>query len=197
MSEDEVVLRMLAGANFGPDAGLTLPSGKRLEGDEAQAWTSLYASDQRAEGYTPREPVDELDAMRQEALAAQHRERSSHKARHDFEYKAALRDLERMIHHLRGAEVSEYNAWLKGYMDRGGKPSHFYDYPTPTGKLYVALRDFTIKPLHGAMSISVIVPARVTVTGDPGHSSVYLMDGFTTLNAHPLVPCYSDTKLPA
>jgi hypothetical protein len=55
MDEDEAVLRILGGANFGPDAGLILPSGKRLEGDEAQAWTSLYASDQR-------EPVDELDA---------------------------------------------------------------------------------------------------------------------------------------
>ncbi len=42
-SNDEAALRALAGANFGPDAQLILPSGRKLDGDEAQAMTSLYA----------------------------------------------------------------------------------------------------------------------------------------------------------
>jgi hypothetical protein len=41
-SNDEAVLRMLGGANFGPDAKLILPSGRTLDGDEAQALTSYY-----------------------------------------------------------------------------------------------------------------------------------------------------------
>jgi hypothetical protein len=189
-SNDEAVLRMLAGANFGPDAGLTLPSGKELGGGEAQAWTSVYADD--AEKY---QPEGSLAAMRQRALAQQATERDRHQRRFEMEHKQAQRSLERMLDYLRPAEVGEYESWLKGYMDRGGKPSHFYDYPTPTDRLYVASRDFTIKPLYGSMSIRVIVPKHITVTGNPGHSSVYLMEGFTMLNAHPWVPCYSDTHL--
>jgi hypothetical protein len=42
---DDAVLRMLAGANFGPDSKLILPSGVTLDGDEAQAMTSFYAPD--------------------------------------------------------------------------------------------------------------------------------------------------------
>ncbi len=42
---DEEILRMLGGATFGPDASLTLPSGKTLAANEAQVMTSLYADD--------------------------------------------------------------------------------------------------------------------------------------------------------
>ena len=41
--DDVACLRMLAGANFGPSAELTLPSGRVLTPDEAQAFTSAYA----------------------------------------------------------------------------------------------------------------------------------------------------------
>lgn len=40
---DEACLRLLAGASFGPNASLVLPSGKRLSGDEAQALAAFYA----------------------------------------------------------------------------------------------------------------------------------------------------------
>jgi len=43
--DDDNVLRMLAGANFGPDSSVILPSGQRLDADEAQALTSFYADD--------------------------------------------------------------------------------------------------------------------------------------------------------
>jgi hypothetical protein len=48
VTDDEKLLRALGGATFGPDASLTLPSGRRIDSDEAQAFTSLYASPEGA-----------------------------------------------------------------------------------------------------------------------------------------------------
>ena len=45
-SNDERLLRKLAGASFDPAAKLILPSGKELNADEAQAFTALYAPDE-------------------------------------------------------------------------------------------------------------------------------------------------------
>lgn len=42
--DDAACLQMLAGVNFGPNASLTLPSGRVLTPAEAQALTSAYAS---------------------------------------------------------------------------------------------------------------------------------------------------------
>lgn len=42
IADDEAVLRMLAGANFGPN-GVILPTGRHIDGDEAQALTAFYA----------------------------------------------------------------------------------------------------------------------------------------------------------
>jgi hypothetical protein len=39
---DEAVLRALGGAHFGPDARVTLPSGRTLGSNEAQALTNFY-----------------------------------------------------------------------------------------------------------------------------------------------------------
>lgn len=41
---DDAILAMLAGAQFGPDASVTLPSGKKIGAEEAQTWTDLYRS---------------------------------------------------------------------------------------------------------------------------------------------------------
>lgn len=43
MTDDEAVLKMLAGASFGPGSKVVLPSGRAIGGDEAQALSSLYA----------------------------------------------------------------------------------------------------------------------------------------------------------
>jgi hypothetical protein len=51
---DEDVLKMLSGANFGPKATLTLPSGEAIDGDEAQVWTAFYSDrDNRPEPHAP------------------------------------------------------------------------------------------------------------------------------------------------
>jgi hypothetical protein len=42
---DEDLFRMMKGADFGPGAQITLPSGKTISGDEMQAWVSLNTDD--------------------------------------------------------------------------------------------------------------------------------------------------------
>lgn len=42
---DDKVMQMLAGANFGPNTKVILPSGEEIDGTEAQALTSFYAKD--------------------------------------------------------------------------------------------------------------------------------------------------------
>ena len=56
-SNDDAVLRMLAGANFGPNAKITLPSGTTLNGSEAQVFTGMY----REENPESNEPTDDDD----------------------------------------------------------------------------------------------------------------------------------------
>ena len=51
---DDAVLAMLSGATFGPDASLILPSGARLDGNQAQAWTSVYRDEERGDSVTER-----------------------------------------------------------------------------------------------------------------------------------------------
>jgi len=46
MTNDERVLKMLAGAIFESGSALTLPSGRVLDADEAQVLTSYYAEDE-------------------------------------------------------------------------------------------------------------------------------------------------------
>jgi hypothetical protein len=40
---DAAILKMLAGASFGPNASVILPSGRQIDPAEAQALTSAYA----------------------------------------------------------------------------------------------------------------------------------------------------------
>lgn len=39
---DDAVLALFAGTQFGPNASVTLPSGTTLDAEEAQTWTDLY-----------------------------------------------------------------------------------------------------------------------------------------------------------
>lgn len=62
---DVAVLKMMAGASFGPDATLTLPSGRVLSADEAQALAAVYAP---AFGYdTPVVPGPSLLGLEESA----------------------------------------------------------------------------------------------------------------------------------
>jgi hypothetical protein len=141
----------------------------------------------------------DLDEMRTAALASKAAERRSMNKEFEAKCERDLEYLEEMRQHLRPAKPHEYASWLQGYIAEGGQPTHFYDRPTPLSDWYVALRDFEMYPLHGALSINVIVPVGVTVTGSTGHNDLYLMDGFTSRGFHDqpsTVLVYTDTHLP-
>lgn len=97
------------------------------------------------------------------------------------------------------ATAANYNAWLTGYMQKGGEPTHRYD--RPLRNFYVAVADLDLMPLYGSGSVSIIVPAGVTVNlengRDAGHCNLYFMEDFSSLGFHggkATVPVYSDTR---
>jgi hypothetical protein len=96
---------------------------------------------------------------------------------------------------LRRAEARDYNAWVRGYLERGGTIGHAYDYGLPSS-YYIAIRDIEIlPPLVGAESVSIIVPEGITVSYNGlGHNALFFMDGFECdMTFSPSV--YSDTTV--
>jgi hypothetical protein len=92
---------------------------------------------------------------------------------------------------LRHATPEDYAAWLLGYLLKGGKPTHYYDYDMPRDEFYVAEEDFETAPLHGADSINIIVPGDVNWKGgELGHCNLYLMKDFKNIGGD--VPVYKD-----
>lgn len=106
------------------------------------------------------------------------------------------------VHVTHPAHLDQYTAWLAGYAERGGHPTHFYDYPyervgfvfAPHGVMVDSAEEF------GARSRQVIVPdgQRVarTAPGGPfdgwGHTNVFLMDGYRCVGGW--VPAYSNPE---
>lgn len=90
---------------------------------------------------------------------------------------------------LNPATYREYMAWIEGYIERGGKLTHYYDYSMPSD-FYIAISNFTIIPLYGAMSVNIIIPRGITVNNktDIGHSNLYFMDGY--INIGGCIPFY-------
>lgn len=90
---------------------------------------------------------------------------------------------------FRPALREDYQQWLAGYLERGGEITHVYDYPWHRWRWYVAFESAEIFPLYGSSSINIIVPQGIELTGDPGHSTIFWMDGF---RASSIVPIFSD-----
>lgn len=91
---------------------------------------------------------------------------------------------------LSKATNQHYKRWLKGFLDNGGKPTHFYDYKLPSN-FYIANEDVKMIALCGASSIDIIAMPGIKITGELGHCSVFAMDNFTTQGI--CIPVYSDT----
>lgn len=92
---------------------------------------------------------------------------------------------------MKAASVDNYKQWLKGYMENGGEPTNSYDYPFGRWDWFVAVTDFRLVKLCGALSKNIIVPEHVKfLGGDKGHCGLYFMDGFT-VEGHS-VPVFSD-----
>lgn len=103
---------------------------------------------------------------------------------------------------LRPATVSDYRAWLDGYVKMGGRISNFYDSPLENSPhikdMWVAEKDFHLARLTGADSIQVIIPRGVRYLGGTkddqlGHNVFLTMDGFCQVGAGFLVATFSDT----
>ena len=93
---------------------------------------------------------------------------------------------------LRPASVNDYLGWLKGYIEKGGKPSHVYDYPFSRWEWYVAVENIKPIQLYGAQSINIIIPDWVSAKdGDWGHCNLFYMDGYRASN---FVPLFKDTN---
>jgi hypothetical protein len=93
---------------------------------------------------------------------------------------------------LRPASTHDYVVFLKAYIASGASPSHYYSYKMPRDSIFVAKDQFTLHPLYGAHSMSIIVPKNVDCFcyNARGHNTIYFEDG--KLIGH-FVPVYSDT----
>jgi hypothetical protein len=87
-----------------------------------------------------------------------------------------LRDMEGEV--LRHGTIEDYAKWIKEYVERGKKITHYYDYPMPVDTFYVVTtREFCVSPLHGANSIKIIVPKGVKyLGGNLGHIELFFME---------------------
>lgn len=63
MTNDEKALHALSGASFGPKAKVVLPSGAVLNGDEAQAFTALYAPSADELATVPKEMLRDVQLV--------------------------------------------------------------------------------------------------------------------------------------
>lgn len=83
---------------------------------------------------------------------------------------------------VRPATVEDYEKWLKGYLLRGGKISHWYDYEFTGYDWFVAEKDLVLEPLYGANLVWLIVPESIEVQGADnfGHSGIFYMKNFSS-----------------
>lgn len=120
-----------------------------------------------------------------------------------------FRELERYLTHradrpsddllaaLRPANRRDYEDWLSGFLNAGGKITTVCRYPFWTRRWHVATTHFVLdQPLVGINALNIIVPPGVEWSAgeDLGHCNVYVMDGYT--HAGYDVPVFSDAPRP-
>jgi hypothetical protein len=99
------------------------------------------------------------------------------------------------------ATLDQYLAWLDGYVKRGAIPTHFYNYPFSGFTFALSNIMVNSDTEYGANSRSIVVSAglRVACTRPGGrfdgwgHSSLFLMDGFTVVGSD-WIPVYSNPE---
>lgn len=104
---------------------------------------------------------------------------------------------------FRPAHVNDYVEWLRPYLEQGGKPTHYYDYPFSRQRWLIAEKDFTTGGECGSLAAHIIVPAGIEYGGGGlGHNELYFMDGhrqsgnFVPIFDEPVFPSLSE-DLPA
>lgn len=160
------------------------------------------------------------------AMDRNEEERRRHQAREEkyrCEAEAAEQQRSEFLAHCQPATLIEYTAWMIGYLQAGGEPSHVYERPFAQPAMQLSgsigaegssLRateartswwvlaetpEGAMPSLYGANSLHIIVPAGLAYTpedvprtfhGQCGHSTVYFMDGCTSVGDW--APVYSD-----
>lgn len=129
---------------------------------------------------------------KQEELREEKQQRERDKYERQSEHNGRLFNKE-IVPYIIRATIEEYMDWVRGYIENGGKPTHYYDYPFSQESFVIAKHNFTMMPRYGAKSINIIVPKGVYVMGkDIGHSNLYFMDGYRQVGGN--VPIYEDMK---
>lgn len=89
------------------------------------------------------------------------------------------------------AHIEMYVKWLRGWMDSGHRPTHYYNYPWSWGRFLLAKRDFRLAGECGARSRSILVPSNVQfLGGDLGHCNLYFQEKFEIKGSW--APVYDD-----
>jgi hypothetical protein len=82
----------------------------------------------------------------------------------------------------RNATAKELADFLAGF-SKSKAPQQYkaVDHDLDPDTVYIATRDFKMKPVFGAASIDIIIPKGITVTGKDkiGHASIYDMNDYT------------------
>ena len=104
------------------------------------------------------------------------------------------REQELFLSHCQPATALEYLAWLLGYLSKGGRVTHEYDYEFPEHRWVVLCeRPAKVPQLYGARARCVVVPRRLDFApddvGDAGHSKFFFMDGYQVSNDR-FIPSY-------
>jgi hypothetical protein len=123
----------------------------------------------------------------------------------DCEIKESSRLRAEFLSRCRPALAADYSAWLSGYVRKGGRPSHRYDYSMPDRDWCVLEeKPSGVPSLYGALSLNVIVPdwldfrpddvPRTFGRGQCGHSTFYFMRDYAIVGDW--VPTFTDVAAP-
>lgn len=97
-----------------------------------------------------------------------------------------------VLPYLRRADIDEYRQWLKGFFEKGGKPTDIYNYNFPDN-FWKAKENFKM-PFFGDIALQIIIPKEILCEHeDLRESTLYLEDGYR-VEGKDFVPIYKNIK---
>ena len=94
------------------------------------------------------------------------------------------------------ATKEQYINWLVGFLEKGGKITHNYDYPFSKWetRFFITNGSLSLPPLTGSNSINLIVREEdeVEIIKGSSHNNIFYMKDYAKLGH---VPCFSDINL--
>ena len=95
--------------------------------------------------------------------------------------------------HLRNATREDYLPWLKGYLEKGGSVTHFYNHPFLGWDWYVAEKNINIAAnFVGSIQPQIIIPRGISITNrDWGACKLFFIENYETTSW--VIPSFEDT----